>query len=98
MHFIFLIYYYQSIDGFLIDSNCKNYINESIYEIYEIDENKIAIYAWNNGKFFGWNDFLIFYDRVNDSKIDSIKIRNRGGAYKYIRKINDNIIILQDKA
>ena len=96
-HSSYNIYYYQYVDGFLIDSNCKNALNESIYEICEIDKNKIAIYAWNKGKIYGYNDFLIFYDWVNDSKIDSIKIGDGEGSDKHIRKINDNIIILQHK-
>ena len=91
------IVYYQYVPGLLVDIDCKNNINVSIYDICEIDQKEIAIYGWESGKLFGYNDFLIFYDWSNGCKIDTIKIGDGDGSDKALKKINDYIIILQHK-
>ena len=90
--------YYQYEQGLLIDTENKTYIKGSIYEICEINSKQIVVYGYEDGKIYGWNDFLYFYDRIYNNKIDTIKIGDGEGNDKSLRKINDCYIILQHKS
>ena len=65
---------------------------ESIENICAINENEIAIYYSKDGKLFGQNAFLLFYDITNYKDIKTLKL----GNYEYGNEmffLNDKLII-----
>jgi len=86
----FKFYFYKK--GELISKNRKEYINH-IYDLCCINNREIAIYYYKNGKLFGFNAFLLFYDIKYYEKNKTLKLGD-GQSGKLIKLVNKNTLIL----
>jgi len=78
--------------GKLINKNCKENI-DNIHDLCCINNSEIAIYYHKEGKLFGYNAFLLFYDIKYYIKNKTLKL----GDWEYgnlIKLVNENTLIV----
>ena len=86
------LYFFSYEKGKLISKNCKENIDH-IHDLCCINNSEIAIYYYKEGKFFGYNAFLLFYDIKYYMKKKTLKLGNWEYG-KLIKLINENTLIL----
>ena len=83
---IFNIYFYEK--GKLSFKKEQSIDSNGIYDLCNVSTNEIAIYIYKEGKLYGNNAFLIFYDIEKYSKIKTLKLGDleAGGSIKLVNQ------------
>jgi len=74
-------------------SKKNNEIVDGIYDICNINDSEIAIYYYKDGKLYGYNAFLLFYDKLYYEKIKTLKLGD-GQEGNFIKLIDENTLVL----
>lgn len=84
--------FYSYEKGQLTSKRNKEIV-DCIYDICSINDSEIAIYYYKDGKIYGYNAFLLFYDIEYYEKIKTLKLGD-GEEGKIIKSINKDTLIL----
>ena len=87
----FVFYCYE--EGIIYILEKKTIVND-IYDLCGIGKNEIAIYYYKEGKIYGFNAFLLFYDIKYYTKDKTLKLGD-GQTGGKIRLANKNILLLE---
>ena len=87
------IKFYSYNKGKLISIDREENI-DSICDLCYINNSEIAIYYYKDGKLFGFNAFLLFYDIIYYKKNKTLKLGDRAWG-KHIKLVNENTLILE---
>jgi hypothetical protein len=89
------MYIYSYENGKLIDKKKNIQLKDHYYfnNLCEINENEIAIYYTKDGKIFGYNAFIMFYDINKNKEIKTLKLGDGDDGSKLFLANKNNLIV-----